>query len=808
MSPEQASGDDAYDGRSDIYSLACVLYEAIAGVQAFVGPTQQSVIAQRMVHPPRPLHIYRPRVPAAVANVIDKAMAIAAVDRYQSAAEFARELEAAGTRTEPVTISTATATVSPEPLGRRRMLAGLAAIVSVAAIAVAVDKLGPGISRKPNLNSSQLAVAPFDVIGGPSAEWRYGLVDVLARNFDGAGPIVSVPASFVIARWGQSVRADRSTAQRLAEQTGAGLIVFGQLVFYDSTRVQLRANIYDAIARRTIAEPDLSSTDAAKVFDLADSLTSIALDVLAKSRAIAAVNRTSLYWPNREALKAYLRGEQHLRKNEYADALREYQLSIRADSSFALAYRGAHRSLRVLNSEADSTTLAYSLLAGARNHHLAARDSLLIVADSLVASCGLKSMYDAECHERLGRQLDILRNAAQRYPNDPEVFEELGETRVHLGTFFGQTADAALSAFTRAIASDPGYAPPYFHAAELASALGGDSAAHIVQGYLRQIPNDSRYRLISKALVAASRGRVLSGSDLQGEKFSDIGDAAYVLRRWPGRLHPADPLRQFVADSKIADESTRRTANAWLFLNRLAHGELRDARRTLLPANAARVPLDVAVLAVLDTVASDSAKALLARWPEEASVRTMLSVLPWWGAMRDTAALGRATARFRSLAASSIAQSERDAARYGERAIAFYTALNANDAASALREGLRLAEFPCASQCMPELLKVSELLRAQGKSDSAAALLDARPPWLSVFGVTEVLWQFERATVATQRLNRPLTDVDRAKELRAASDNYRSVINAWCGADPVLQPVVRDARARLAKIANVPPPSC
>jgi serine/threonine-protein kinase len=807
MSPEQASGDEEYDGRSDIYSLACVLYEAIAGMQAFVGPTQQSVIAQRMVHPPRPLHIYRPAIPIAVERVIEKAMAVAPADRFQSAGDFARALEASSTSTE--TAAGVAGAQAPRASMRRRILAGFATVVAVAAIGLTVQKLGPSIGGKPTLNLSQLAVAPFDVIGAPSAEWRYGLVDVLARNFDGAGPIVSVPASFVIARWGPSARADRATAQRLAEQTGAGLVVFGQLVFHDSTRVQLRASIYDAVARRMIAEPDLSGTDPAKVFDLADSLTNITLDVLGKSRAIAAVNRPSLSWPNLEALKAYLRGEQHLRKNEYADALREYQLSIRADSSFALAYRGAHRSLRVLNSEADSTSLAYSLLAGARNHRLTTRDSLLIVADSLVASCGLRSMYDAVCHQRLGRQLEVLRSAALRYPNDPEVFEELGETRVHLGTFFGQTADAALSAFTRAIASDPGYAPPYFHATELAATFGGDSAAHIVDGYLRQNPNDTRYRLIAKALAAASRGRVLTGAELQGEKINDIGDAAYVLRRWPGKLHPSDALREFVFTSRGTDEATRQTANAWLFLNRLAHGQLHDARRVLLPTNAQRVPLDVAILALLDTVRTDSAATLLSTWPQNANIRTTLSVLPWWATARDTAALARAATRFRVLAAASGAsEADRDAAQYGERAIAFYAALNAADSVGALREGRQLVEFSCASHCIPELLKVSALLRAAGKPDSAGALLDAHPPWLSVFGVVEVLWQFERATVASQRLAGPLIDIERGRELRAAGDNYLLVINAWCGADPLLQPVVSEARARLAKIANAPRPSC
>jgi serine/threonine-protein kinase len=87
MSPEQAGGEHGFDGRSDIYSLGCVVYEMIAGVQAFVGPTPQSVLAQRMLHTPRPLAVYRPTTPRAIADVVNRALA-----RVRSVAPRARKI--------------------------------------------------------------------------------------------------------------------------------------------------------------------------------------------------------------------------------------------------------------------------------------------------------------------------------------------------------------------------------------------------------------------------------------------------------------------------------------------------------------------------------------------------------------------------------------------------------------------------------------------------------------------------------------------------------------------------------------------
>jgi tetratricopeptide (TPR) repeat protein/tRNA A-37 threonylcarbamoyl transferase component Bud32 len=94
MSPEQASAERSYDGRSDVYSLGCVLYEMLAGVPAFIGPTPEAVLAQRFAHPPRELRVYRPTVSPAVEAVVSKALQFAPADRFRTAQEMAEALSA------------------------------------------------------------------------------------------------------------------------------------------------------------------------------------------------------------------------------------------------------------------------------------------------------------------------------------------------------------------------------------------------------------------------------------------------------------------------------------------------------------------------------------------------------------------------------------------------------------------------------------------------------------------------------------------------------------------------------------------
>jgi serine/threonine-protein kinase len=92
MSPEQATADQV-DGRSDQYSLACVLYEMLAGSPPFAGSTPRATMARQATEPPAPIRTSRANVPRAVERALARAMAKNPADRFASTAEFAAALE-------------------------------------------------------------------------------------------------------------------------------------------------------------------------------------------------------------------------------------------------------------------------------------------------------------------------------------------------------------------------------------------------------------------------------------------------------------------------------------------------------------------------------------------------------------------------------------------------------------------------------------------------------------------------------------------------------------------------------------------
>jgi tetratricopeptide (TPR) repeat protein len=88
MSPEQASSEQRLDGRSDVYSLGCVLYEMLAGEPPYTGPTAQAIVAKKLSDAVPRVSVVRERVPSSVEAAIDQALAKAPAHRLATAQQF------------------------------------------------------------------------------------------------------------------------------------------------------------------------------------------------------------------------------------------------------------------------------------------------------------------------------------------------------------------------------------------------------------------------------------------------------------------------------------------------------------------------------------------------------------------------------------------------------------------------------------------------------------------------------------------------------------------------------------------------
>src|SRR5262249_46771997 len=149
-----STGERIIDGRSDIYSLACVLFELLAGEPPFTGASAQAVIAKRFAGPAPSVRVLRDGVPLAVDRAVSRALAGVPADRFDTAGEFVRMLES-----------------DERPALGRTVVARGAAIVAGVIVAAGIG-MGILTLRHPGRASNHDSVAVSLVARGNAQEQR------------------------------------------------------------------------------------------------------------------------------------------------------------------------------------------------------------------------------------------------------------------------------------------------------------------------------------------------------------------------------------------------------------------------------------------------------------------------------------------------------------------------------------------------------------------------------------------------------------------------------------------------------------
>jgi len=223
MSPEQGAGSQEVNGRSDLYSLGCVLYEMLAGHPPFTGRSALEVLARHSMDAVPRITAARPTVPVAVERAIQAALAKSPADRFATANRFADALGAG----------------AQIPAGRvvpgwgrplRRLALGATVVVGIVGVVVGAailarrhgaGDIGAGSSVVVMPFENRTAVTELDPLGTVVAEWvTQGLTEL--------------PFLTVLDTHGAQAAARRlgaaATPAAVRRETGAGVVVAGSYV--------------------------------------------------------------------------------------------------------------------------------------------------------------------------------------------------------------------------------------------------------------------------------------------------------------------------------------------------------------------------------------------------------------------------------------------------------------------------------------------------------------------------------------------------------------------------------------------------
>ncbi|MGH7519427.1 MAG: protein kinase domain-containing protein [Gemmatimonadales bacterium] len=435
MSPEQALGEGRVDARADVYALATVAYEMLAGATPFEGESARLVMTRRVLEPPPSARLRRPDLPRGVDAVLLRALARNPAERYASAALFAETLAGgqAGGR------------IRAQRVRRSwRIAAGAAVLAGAAALGFRFLPARP--PAPPSV--PVIAVLPFKNLGQPADQYfADGLTEEITSR------LASVAGLRVISRTSaDQYRNTTKPLKRIGQELGAAYLLEGSVRWERDSSGPGRVRVTPQLIRvrdDTHLWAETYDAELTRIFTLqagiAERVTG-ALDL-----ALQAPERTALSaggTGDPDAYDYYLRGNEYLTRGygrTTLQAARElYGKAVERDPGFALALARlslAHMQVYWLGYDRTDARLALA--------RAAAESALVLVPDLAEGRMALGYYYYRGFRD-YPRGLEHFEAARRRQPSNELILAGIAAIERRRGNW-----DRAITGFAEVVRYDP-----------------------------------------------------------------------------------------------------------------------------------------------------------------------------------------------------------------------------------------------------------------------------------------------------------------------------------------------------------------
>jgi serine/threonine-protein kinase len=567
MSPEQSAGDETVDARSDIYSLAAVVYETLIG------------------EPPPSLAIVCSGLPPTVGAAVSRALSRQPADRFDTAADFAAALCGRAGENE---LGHPILSAPGRSWARYAGIAALTLALVAGAVAGqrALRRSGPAVAAA--TAPRMLVVLPFRNLGASAdAYFADGLTEELTSRLAGLSGLRVISRTSA-----EQYRGSSRSLKEIGAELGAGYVLEGSVHLDragDASRVSVRPRLI-AVADDSQLWSESYEVELTEVFrvqsDIAERVTR-ELDVALRAPEREALASAATVSP--EAYDFYLRGNDYLgRSNQEADlstAARLYQQAVEADPGFAAAYARLSRChVQIYWHYYDRTEARLALAKQAL-------DSAARLGPDLPETHTARGFYRYWGHLDYDGALREFEAALRVRPSDSELLQAMGYVSRRRGRW-----EESLGRFVEALRYDPQSGVRSFEVGDnyLSLHLFGE-ADHYLDRAMTLSPDWANPYVYRAWLQVIWRGDLARGRELMAQGLTRIE---------PGRFAPALQTGDRISASLVTADSA-----FWPMLDglSLATFDGDTVRYHLLKAEAAAFRRNAAA----ERAHGDSARALL-----------------------------------------------------------------------------------------------------------------------------------------------------------------------------------------------------